>query len=1347
MLPRKIDSDNFNFLEKKIQTCCDKSISLQPQKLLQNLNTLFETIDYPVSFLDTEFKIEQVNHAHEKYFGIPINKIVGKNLSFLFDKNTFEKIIKPKITKCLTGEQISFSLWIDYPKIGKKYMEIMCSPRLTIEGNVEGILYISRDFTDKQCLEKRMESIVEAAFSCFFVVDINGRIRETNDRVTEMLGYDKKEILKMDIWNLDFIVKNEDSLRRLEKISSMKQLRFETKMRRKDGIILDVEVSSIYSEHDGGRVYAFIRNLSKFRDAEREILESEERFKALHNASFGGIAIHEKGLIHDCNRGLAELSGYSIEELIGMNGLLLIAEHSRVKVMDNILGGNEKPYEVLGLRKNGEEYPVRLQARNIPYKGRTARVVEFRDVTEIRQAMETQTALKARLTALGHITRMVEATDVELCDMVLKEIQTLTDSQFSFFGFLDETESAMSIHSWSQDAMRKCNVRNTPMHFPIDRAGLWATAVIERRPVAINDYEQTTQSKRGLPQGHVPIRNLLAVPIVRDGRVVALATVANKVSKYTQDDINQLSAFVNSAILLLEQRRIKKALMLNEERLSLAMEMADMGPWELDFSTMEFTFNEQFYSLYGTTAEQEGGLIMSAEAYAQNFTHPDENRIVASEMDRIMSGEYDHRAAQIEHRIVRRDGELRNIVVRYIVLKDESGKRIKAIGVNQDITERKQAESALRESEEKFKSAFDSSPDAININRLSDGLYIEINRGFTELTGYTWEDVRGKTSRDINIWCSYDARTRLITELEKNGCCANLESKFRRKDSSVVTALMSARMLTINKEKCIISITRDITERENANKILDEIRNDFESIFENSQVGIMVLKGGRILARCNQRLADILGYDSPKNMIGMSMRDLHLDEDHFVDFGKRYYKGLSKGEQKQIDYQLKRKNGDMIWCTLSGKAMFPHDLNKGVIWVLDDISNRKAMEEQLVRAKSEAETANRAKSEFLANMSHEIRTPLNGISGMMQLLQTTNLDPEQDEYVDMATRSTNRLTKLLSDILDISRIEAGKLEFRRQEFRVSDLTQSVCELFDVTHRYKLPLQCSIDPGTPDILVGDEARIRQILFNLVGNAFKFTEKGAIRLEICPISSPEPAEQRIIFCVHDTGIGIPENKLKELFAPFAQVETAYSRPHQGAGLGLAIVKRLATLMGGHVIMDTLPDEGTSACVVLPFEQQKSKDAVQTDARGVMAVSSLKPLNVLLVEDDHSNRFFIKKILDKVGAQTIMAQNGLEAIELWKRTNFDCILMDIQMPIMDGLTATRLIRNSTASGEKIDIPIIALTSYAMAGDREKFLAAGMDAYLSKPVQLDDLAEALTSTCRIKRKSPTSTGSDGHS
>ncbi|WP_084435536.1 PAS domain S-box protein [Desulfomicrobium escambiense] len=1327
---KRVDKKNTIHV-KENNSCCDSFLDSYFDQANIDCRALFDAMDFPVSLLDTNFRYQYVNNAYEKYVGVQKNQMIGKTPAIITGVKAFEETIKPRIIKALGGEQVSFSIWVDYPSMGRRYMDVLYAPRIVCDGKIEGILNISRDVTERYFLEKRSSAILEIAFSCFFVVDMEGRIREINERGTEMLGYSQKEFLGMSIWDIDCLEDKEASLQRIKDIARLKQVRFETKERCKDGKIIDVEVNATFAEHEGGKIYAFVRDLSPFREKEREIQESEARFKALHNASFGGIAIHDQGVILDCNLGLSEISGYAVEELIGMDGLSLIAEGSRSEVMRNIITGYEKPYEAFGVRKNGEEYPVRLEARNFPYKGRLVRAVEFRDITEIRRAMEEQAALKARLTALWHISRMVEAGYRELCNLVLEEIQTLTGSQYSFFGFLDDKESDMVIHSWSREVMHACAVAENPIHFPLDRAGVWARAVSERHAVVIEDYDQTTERKRGLPPGHVPIKNLLSVPILRDNRVVALAVVANKPSAYSHDDINQITAFVNSAILLLEQRRIKNELKVSEERLSLAVEMAHMGHWELDLSTMTFAFNEQFYSLYGTTSEREGGFFMSAETYAREFVHPEEAELVASEIGKIRAGVYDNRTAQIEHRIVKRGGEVRDIVVRYMVVKDTRGQQIKTIGVNQDITERKHAEEALKKSEERFRVLFEKSPDPLFIWRKDDTLF-DANMAACTLLGYDRDELLQLALTDIQ---APSVRGKLgstvLTELNR----PSFEGIDLHKDGTEIPVEVITVPIQLADQEYAFSAVRDISSRKNAEKLLAEIKNDFESIFENSQVGIMLLRGGRRLVRANQRLAEICGYESPESMVGMSVRELHVDQEHFIDFGRRYYDKLTQKNQKQIDFQLKKKNGTTVWCMLSGKALDPTDLNKGVIWVVDDITDRKTMEDQLIRARLEAEAANKTKSEFLANMSHEIRTPLNGISGMMQLLQTTDPDQEQAEYIDMAIRSTHRLTRLLTDILDISRIETGRLEFERREFRVCDLAQSVSELFDIIYKEKnVPLLCRIDPATPEALIGDEARVRQILFNLVGNAFKFTDQGAITLEIYPIASPRSNDIRIAFSVHDTGIGIPEDRLKDLFTPFVQVDATYSKAHQGAGLGLAIVKRLVILMGGHIVMDTLPGEGTSAHVILPFGRTGTA-IPQNDVQSNEAANGLPSGNVLLVEDDLSNQFFMRKLLEKAGVRPSTAENGLEAVERWESGNFDCILMDIQMPVMDGIEATKTIRKSGA-GAKANIPIIALTSFAMAGDREKFLASGMTDYLSKPVHLDDLRDALDRVMKRTKK-----------
>jgi PAS domain S-box-containing protein len=395
--------------------------------------------------------------------------------------------------------------------------------------------------------------------------------------------------------------------------------------------------------------------------------------------------------------------------------------------------------------------------------------------------------------------------------------------------------------------------------------------------------------------------------------------------------------------------------------------------------------------------------------------------------------------------------------------------------------------------------------------------------------------------------------------------------------------------------------------------------------------------------------------------------------------------------------------------------------------IFTDISHRKRYERDLRQAKEAAEAANVAKSEFLANMSHEIRTPLNGIMGILQVFDFQSLSGEQKKLIDLATTSAGRLSGLLSDILDLARIESGKLAIAPVPFDPRELRSSTLGLFEMVAKGRnLSLEFILDPSLPPVLVGDESRLRQVLFNLVGNALKFTETGFVRVEIAPLHGFD--HPRILFCVTDSGTGISDHHLKEVFSPFVQGEDSYVRRHQGAGLGLAIVKRIVGLLGGCLCVDS-DRGGTCICFSVPMS---ASAALQADSRGQAdakpaAGAATRGLRILLVEDDAVSMFAARRVLEKAGHSVIAAEDGGEVLPLLREHDFDLILMDVQLPVMDGLQATSLVRGEASLGHKSRIPIVAMTAYAMSGDREKFLAAGMDDYIAKPVSARELLDVL--------------------
>jgi len=516
----------------------------------------------------------------------------------------------------------------------------------------------------------------------------------------------------------------------------------------------------------------------------------------------------------------------------------------------------------------------------------------------------------------------------------------------------------------------------------------------------------------------------------------------------------------------------------------------------------------------------------------------------------------------------------------------------------------------------------------------------------------------------------------------------------------------------------------DITERKQAAEALLESEARIRRITDSARDAILMMAPDGRVSFWNPAAEHLLGYTRDE-AIG---QDLHLliaperyHDAYRAGFSKFRLTGQGNAIGKTLEMIARRKDGQEIAVSLSLSAL---NIQGGwhAVGILHDITARKRTEAQLIEMKDKAEAANKAKSEFLANMSHEIRTPLNGILGMLQLMEGTPLDDDQKECLLTAVKSSKRLARLLSDILDLSRIEAGRLAIQETAFVVQDLKNSLAELFSVAAKEKgLDLDFGIDERTSPMLIGDENRLQQILFNLVGNAIKFTNKGGVRVEMAPLPHADKSYARVLFTVSDTGIGIPDSLINDIFKPFTQAEMSRTRNFQGAGLGLSIVRKLVKMMGGELAVDTTEGEGTTMYLSLPF---KLPHALQARAAQQTQTTCLPPearLRVLFAEDEAVNLTAGKRMLEKSGYCVVTAIDGQAVLQRLAEQDFDLILMDVQMPVMDGVEAAKRIRASGAA--YADIPMIAMTAYAMKGDREKFLAAGMDDYIAKPVEMKDL------------------------
>ena len=536
---------------------------------------------------------------------------------------------------------------------------------------------------------------------------------------------------------------------------------------------------------------------------------------------------------------------------------------------------------------------------------------------------------------------------------------------------------------------------------------------------------------------------------------------------------------------------------------------------------------------------------------------------------------------------------------------------------------------------------------------------------------------------------------------------------------------------------------KEIAERKNTEQELEERTAFFNSLIENSPIAIVAVGMDDIVRFCNPAFENMFRYRQA-DVIGKSLLKLITNSEVRSEVATNR-EALWKGKVIHTVSRRARSDGSLVDVEAFSVPLGPAGHRTGAVMQYQDITERKRAEEAMLRAKEAAEAASRAKSEFLANMSHEIRTPMNGIIGMTELTLDTMLTPEQREYLSLVQASADSLLKLINDILDFSKIEAGKVEAEKIEFPFQQsLDETLKSLGLRAHQKNVKLSWRVAPEIPEFLRGDAGRLRQILVNLVGNAVKFTKRGEIEVSV-EVESENDAGLLLHFRVRDSGIGIPKEKQEMIFEAFTQVDSSTTRNYGGTGLGLAITSRLVQLMGGKIWVESEADRGSTFHFTSRFEltgaaprttNSRAPESIQ-DLPAAASVPSTSQaaqgMKILLAEDNALNRRLATALLQKRGHHIAATENGQEALDALERENFDLVLMDVQMPVLDGLDAIRAIRAKEQSSGS-HLPIIALTAHAMKGDRERCLAAGADEYVSKPIRTPDLLAAIERATNAK-------------
>lgn len=666
-------------------------------------------------------------------------------------------------------------------------------------------------------------------------------------------------------------------------------------------------------------------------------------------------------------------------------------------------------------------------------------------------------------------------------------------------------------------------------------------------------------------------------------------------------------------------------------------------------------------------------------------------------------------------------GNGRWALISKLPLKTSDGTIKGLVGISVDFTERKKMEEQLW----LLNNLLDHSSDAIQVADEK-GKMVYVNKAASTRLGISQEEITDhwvsdfeKIFREKNRWKEHIEMLKMVEFQTIEG--VNINSQTGR----VFPVEVTAKFVTIGGEGYVIANSRDITDRKLKELQLKLSEEKYRRIMENMELGFMEVTNDGIIARAYDRFCQMTGYEESE-LVGKKAIDIFLPAD-YQQLMEEQTALRSKGAVSSYEMQIRKKNGELIWVLVSGGPVFDENGNTvGSVGIHYDITEQKRVQQELEKAKKIAEEAQKAEQSFLANMSHEIRTPLNAIIGIAHLLFDTKPTTEQKEYLEVIKNSANFLYTLLSDILDMAKLEAGKVEPKRNEFDLVGLLKTLHRTYQLkTQNRNILVSLLIDENMNRLFIGDETLVNQILMNIVGNAEKFTEKGRISIS-AELIKIEGETSIVEFKISDTGMGMSKEKQSLIFEKFQQIHEKNTPKARGTGLGLAIVKELLELQGGTISVNSKLNGGTTFTIHLPLGISTTPRIVTEVKVPALQETNYNNACILMAEDNAMNRMYASKLLEKWNIKQVHANDGHEAVELATKQHFDLILMDIQMPVMDGYEAAIQIRNSVNPNQ--NTPIIALTASVMAAEQSKAISVGMNGVLTKPFMPSQLEEVLS-------------------
>jgi|GEM_PF-1891687 len=1195
------------------------------------------------------------------------------------------------------------------------FLETLAHQVAMVLANARFYATAQRELADRQQAEKQLrltQFALDHAAEAVFWMTADARFFYVNEAASQSLDYSRQELLTMSVHDIDPDYPPEAWDLSWEDLKQKKSQQLETVHQRKDGTRFPVEVRATFLAF-GGQEYnlAFVRDISERKRAEQTLRESEELFFKVFSLSPAPMVISdiETGRFIDANEQWLRMIGYTREETIGHTSYELnILDESTAR-----MAMGEK-IRALGFFR---EEPVRFRTKSGAFK---------------------DTLWSAVIVTLGGsevmLSLVYDYTERKQAEEALRFTQFAIDNSADQIFWIDEdarftyvNNHACQTLGYSREELLHMTVQDIDPNYAQDIRPDFRRRLEENRHLII---ESTHRTKGG---------------------VLYPVEIRSNYLKFGNRAYN--CAFIQD---ITERKRAEEDVRLRNRRLNDIIEGTNVGTWEWNATTGEVIVNERWAEMLGYQLSELAPVTIDTW---NRLVHPDDLARSYEVFAKHFSGEQPY--YECELRMRHKNNQWVWILDRGRVASwIEEGSPLLVSGTHLDITERRQIEQELFESHRMLRDVLETIPVRVFWKDV-EGRYLGCNRLFAMDAGRSSpESLIGEDDFGIT-WAEqaalYQADDRQVIESGQ----ANINNEeLQKAPNGRQVWLRTSKIPLRNSAGAIYGVLgsyEDITESKRAQEALTESKNNFTQLFQSAPVPIAFsAEADDWGVIWNEAWYRTFGY-SREVATGRNGLDFGLWVD--PDDRKRFIE-LVKTEQHVLafDTLLRRQDGAIRNCSMYGSYIGTPGKRLFMIVFLD-ITDRKRAEQ--------AEAANRAKSRFLANMSHEIRTPMNAILGMTHLALDARDAGQQRRLLRTVQQSAESLLGILNDILDFSKIEAGQLQIAHRPFQLDRLLETLISTMNVQATEKgLQLKVIRTPGIPQTLIGDDLRLHQILLNLMGNAVKFTAKGSITIRVEPaVARTTDSKNSLHFSVADTGIGIPKDKLEDIFKSFEQADSSYAREYGGTGLGLAISRQLTTLMGGNLWVESEPGLGSTFHLVLNLESCTDNLAEPLLADNEKPGQSVKDLHILVVDDNEVNRDVASMMLEKDHRVTTAA-NGLEALVALSGQSFNLILMDVQMPFMDGLTTTKIIRalegrlplENDLPPDQVralaaqlrggHLPIVAMTAHAMDEDREICLRAGMDEYITKPFhpgQLSGILQSLVAPATFKANSRRKTGEAG--